>query len=137
MRFKHTPWQPVGLDEEVRVFGCMVEGGGGDILPGTLGYMIAPFSATVIGWDIIAEQVGDIIFDVWLAPWLGPYPGNPNTITGTGKPTLTFGMKAKSDDVTGWTQRLINRGEVLGFEVESVNNLMKATLTVRVLRTGN
>ena len=99
--------------------------------------MIAPFSATVIGWDIITEQMGDIVFDVWLAPWLGPYPGNPNTITGTGKPTLVFGMKSKSDDVTGWTQRLINRGEVLGFEVESVNNLMKATLTVRVLRTGN
>ena len=25
MRFKNTPWQPVGLDEEVRVFGVMVE----------------------------------------------------------------------------------------------------------------
>lgn len=135
---RYASWEPTGLDEEVRVFGVMVEGGGGDILPGSLGYMIAPFTATVIGWDVIGEPApGDIVFDVWLAPWLGPFPANPNSITGSGKPTLTAAMKAKSNNVTGWTERHIKRGEVLGFEVESVNNLMKATLTVRVLRTGN
>lgn len=137
MRYKHTPWQPVGLDEEIRVFGVMVEGGGGDILPGTLGYLIAPFSAEVVGWDILAEQVGDIVFDVWKAAWVGALPNTSDSMTGTGKPTLTFGMKAKSDDVSGWTTRRIERGEVLGFEVETVYNLIKATLTVRVLRTGN
>lgn len=137
MRYKHSPWQPVGLDEEVRVVGVMVEGGGGDIVPGQLGYIIVPFTATVIGWDILAEQVGDVVFDVWKAPWADPLPDNMDSMTGTGKPTLTFGMKAKSDDVSGWTDRQIHRGEVMGFEIESVYNLMKATLTVRVLRTGN
>lgn len=113
-----------------RTIGISIDGAGSVISPGLKGYIVAGFSGTIVGWDIVADAAGGTVIDVWNA---GPsaIPVVADSIAGTEKPTLTASQIAGSLSVTTWTTA-ITTGDVIAFNVDTISGITKLTLTIRI-----
>ena len=112
--------------------GVSLDGGGAVITTGPKGSIVCPFAGTIYGWDIVADQVGSIVVDVWKAN--NAVPTVANTITAAAKPTLTADQQEQSTTLTGWTTS-VAEGDVFKFNVDSATTITQATVALRVLRT--
>jgi hypothetical protein len=97
---------------------CCIDGAG--VLPGTgfKGFINIPFSGTLTGWVLLADQSGSAVVTVKYAT----YANLPSTvdITGGSPPTLTTAQKAEGN-VSAWTVTSVNAGDVLEFDLQSVS----------------
>lgn len=117
-----------GPSTTVPTLGITIDGGGSVLTTGTKGYIVCNKAGTIDRWDIIADQSGSIVMDVWKAA--NPsIPTNANSITGTEKPTLTAAQIASDTSLTTWTTS-VAVGDVFGFEIESVSTITRVTLTI-------
>jgi len=67
----------------------IIHGGGSVITTGYKGHTFIPFAGEIIGVILGADQVGDIVIDIWKCP-IGDFPPLvADTITASAKPTLT------------------------------------------------
>lgn len=108
--------------------------GGGQVL--TTGdsntYYTIPYNGTIDSWYLTAFPSGNVVIDVWKRA--GAIPVNANTIAGTEKPTLSSSQLANDISLSTWTTA-VTRGDVFGFEIESVSLITRATLVIRILRS--
>lgn len=114
-----------------------IVGGFGDVLgdviqPGVKTYLEVPFTCTVIGWTLLADQVGSLVIDVWKDTYLNFPPTVADTIAGSEKPTLS-GVQKNQDLVLSTWAPALNLGDVLAFKVDSATTVRQATLSLRVL----
>lgn len=95
--------------------------------------VVAPFTGTIVGWHLVCpDAAGSVVIDVWKAT--GAKPTNANSIAGTEKPTLASQDYASDLSLTTW-QTAVTKGDIFGFEIESVSGIRKATLTLEISRT--
>lgn len=109
-----------------RGFGAFLQGS--PIASGLVGYARIPYSGTITGWSVVADQVGSIVVDVWKDTWANFPPTVADTITGSEKPTLTSQQKNEDQALTTW-DTTVEEGDVVAFYVESVSTVQ----TVQVL----
>lgn len=114
--------------EAIRTFGVTVDGGPSPISVGFKGFVAVPYSGTVIGWNLEAEQVGSCVVDVWKSD---RRPNALNSICGTSKPTLSSAIFA-SGGTTGWSELTLEAGDIVGFYIDSASTITLATLVVEV-----
>jgi hypothetical protein len=95
-------------------------------------YLVMPFNCTITRWDIVGDQSGSVVVDVWKAN--NAIPTVANTITGTEKPTLASQQLNSDTALSSWTTS-ISTGDVLGFNIDSVSGLSGFTLTIKVEKT--
>jgi len=112
--------------------GITVDGAGAVIAAGQKGYVTVPYAGTITGWDMVSDQVGSVVIDVWKVN--NAVPTVTNTITGSALPTLSSSQQIESTTLTGWTTA-VAIGDVFGFNVNSASVLTRVTLTVRVTKT--
>jgi len=117
-----------GVTETI-IFG--IDGGGAEITTGTKFYRMVDFACTVTGWTILSDQTGDIVVDVKRST----YSGFPTTssIAGSEKPTLSSARKNQDNSLSTWTTSL-SAGDVLEFIVDSVADVEKVTVMLKVVR---
>jgi len=82
----------------------------------------------------VADQVGDIVIDVWAEAWADYPPTNDDSIAGTELPTLSTNDNAQDTDLGSWTTAL-SAGDVLGFYVDSVSTVQRVTLSLGIIKT--
>lgn len=111
--------------------GITVNGFGVALLPGFKGYTVVPFTGTIVGWDLVADQSGSCVFDVWKRA--GAIPTVAHTITASAKPTLSSQQLVESTTLTGWTTS-VTAGDVIGFNLDSSSTITSATLNIRISR---
>lgn len=111
-----------------RSAGLTMDGGSAVISTGFKGYVPAPYSGTIQGWEIRADQVGSCVIDVWKA-WRTP--GVTDSICGAAKPALS-GESTADGDTTGWTNLTVTKGEIFGFNVDSASSVTLLTVVVTV-----
>jgi hypothetical protein len=58
------------------------------------------FGATITSWDILADQVGSIVVDIWSDTYSNFPPTVGKTITGSEKPTLSTAAKNQDTSLT-------------------------------------
>lgn len=110
-----------------------LDGNGSAIAAGGIWYLSnVNFGGTITGWDVVADQVGSIVIDVWKAN--AAVPTVANTITASSLPTLTSAQSAFNGSVSGWTTS-ISAGDVFGFKVNSASTVTKVSLALRVTLT--
>lgn len=109
--------------------GVTVDGAGSALTTGLKGYVTCPFNGTITGWDIVADQSGSVVIDVWKANNAVPTVGN--TITASAKPTLTADQQEQSSTLTGWTTS-VSAGDVFAFNIDSVSTMTRLTLNLRI-----
>jgi len=119
------------IPNAIRVVGAVFDGGGGLPTVPTIVYIRCPFDGVIDRWDIIGDDVGDAVIDVWKAA--GSIPTIADTITGTEKPTLT-GQQLNSDDaLTTWNDAVLE-GDIIGFVLVSVATCKRIVCELQVLQ---
>ncbi len=92
-----------------------------------------PFDCAIVGWTILCDASGSIVFDVWRDAFANYPPTVADTITASAKPTVSGSNKATSTTLTGWTTSL-SAGDVLIANVDSTSGLGRARLYLHVRR---
>jgi len=114
-----------------KVVGISVDGSGVQIATGVKGYIRVPWAGTITKWTLLADQVGDIVMDIWKDTFANYPPTVADTITAAAKPTISTNDAADSSTLTGWTTS-ISAGDVLGFNVDSCTDITRVTLELEV-----
>ena len=110
-----------------------MDGGSSVISTGQKGYIIAPYSGTITSWTIISHETGDIVVDVWKAPYASFPPTVSDTIAGSEKPTLSSSNKNQDNNLTTWTTSF-DSGDIFTINVDSVSTVKKVTLILNVTK---
>jgi hypothetical protein len=119
------------LTTSPQVFGITIDGGGSAITTGVKGYVTVPYTGTISRWDILADQSGSIVIDVWKDTYANFPPTVADTIAGSEKPTLSSAQKNQDTSLSSWTTS-VTAGDVIGFNVDSATTVTRVTLTVKV-----
>lgn len=107
----------------------------GDVIAtGVKAYLEVPFTCTIVGWTLVADQVGSLVIDVWKDTYAAFPPTVADSIAGTEKPTLSAAQKNQDLVLTTWAGGgAMNLGDVLAFKVDSAASVRQATLSLRAL----
>lgn len=111
-----------------------LSGGGSAIAAGTQVDLRIGYNCTITSWDIVADQTGSLVVDIWKDTYANFPPVVGDAITGSAKPTLSAATKAQSSTLTGWTTTLA-AGDYLRFNVDSASTITRAVLTLVVTKT--
>jgi hypothetical protein len=108
------------------------DGGGAELDTGTQVDIVAPFSGTITGWTLLADQEGDAVVDIWLDT-LGNYPPSDiDSITAAAPPTLSGATNA-ADAEDGW-DTTVTAGDILRFNLDSVADVTRLLCVIDYTR---
>jgi hypothetical protein len=110
----------------------IIDGGGSVISTGKKGHIVVPFTGTITGWTILADQSGDIVVDVNKSTYAAF--AATASIAGTEKPTLAAAQKNQDLNLTTWTTT-VTAGDIIEFEVDSVTTVERVTVELTISRT--
>lgn len=112
----------------------IIDGGDAAITTGIKGDLEIPFACTIISARLFADQIGSIVIDIWKDNYTNFPPTGADSITASAKPTLSSAQKSQDTTLTGWTTAL-TAGDILRFNVDSVNTVRRVTLSLYVTKT--
>jgi len=116
-------------------FVFIVDGGGAAIGTGIKGWIEAPFYGTIKSCRLFADQAGDITVDIWKDTYDNYPPVTPSDIvTPPAGISITGALKAQFTDLSGWTQRNFNKGDIFAFNISLCNTIQKLTISLTVDR---
>ena len=122
------------LADSSNVVGITIDGGGSAITTGVKGDIKVPWACTIVGAQLLADQSGSIVIDVWKDTLANYPPTDADSITASAPPTLSGATNSYDTTLTGWTTS-IAAGDTLRFNVDSAATVTRATLQLVVTRT--
>ena len=126
---------PAWVDDIVTL-NFIIDGGGSAITTGVKGDVKVDFACTIQSWEILPDQSGSIVIDIWKDTYANFPPTNTDAMPGAGKePTLSTATKAQDLDITDWTTDDISAGDILRFNVDSITTVERVTLVLKLKRT--
>lgn len=96
-------------------------------------YATVPFDGTIAAAQILADQSGSVVIDVWKDTYANFPPTVADTITASAKPTLSAAQKSRDTTLTGWTTA-VTAGDTLEFNIDSVATVTKVILTLEITK---
>lgn len=116
----------------------VMDGGGAQLSIGAHPSIIIPYSATITGVSLIADQTGSVVIDIWKTSYTNynppTHPAVGDSITASRLPTITSGTKYQDTTLTGWTTN-INQNDVFAFNINSLTNITRLTVLISVTKT--
>jgi hypothetical protein len=112
----------------------VIDGGGSTILAGIKGDICIPFDFVVTSVQLLADQTGSIIVDIWKDTYANYPPTVADKITGSTPPTISAGIKSTDSTLTEWTTT-IEADSILRFNVNSVTSIQRVTVILNGERT--
>lgn len=113
-----------------------LDGGGAALTTGAqMVYLSIPVSCTITKWRILADQIGDIVLDIWVEDYAGFPPVVGDSITAAAKPSLSGGVQQtnESSSLGTWITALV-AGDVMEINIDSTSSaITKLILTLDVL----
>lgn len=109
------------------------DGGGIPLQAGRREDMPLPFAGSIVGWTLVADQVGSLVIDLQKDVYANYPPDSSDSIAGSSLPTLTSAAKAQLESVSGWSTT-ITSGDVLSAVIQSASAVTRATLSITVTR---
>lgn len=109
-----------------------IDGGGLPIHTGYWGDLVIPFGCTPESWDLLLDQTGSIVIDLWADLFASAPPTIADSITGSNKPTVSGATKA-TGTCAGWVTPLL-ADSVLRVNVDSATTAQRALLSFTVRR---
>jgi hypothetical protein len=110
------------------------------IQQGYAGGLVIPQTLTIVSWIVLAQQQGNIIFDVWkipLATYLaGTPPSSGNSITGSEQPSLVNQFSNSKSTLVGWTKN-ITQNDFVAFNIASVSGISQINITLQCVRINS
>jgi hypothetical protein len=119
------PQGPYGGTVEITV---TIDGGGAVITPGPLAaYKPVSVSGTLVGWYMVADELGSISIDVWKSHAVVPTAAD--LISGLNGPVLLNQQVNSVNSLPGWTTA-IAVGDIFGFNVAACSGIKRVTLVL-------
>jgi hypothetical protein len=113
-----------------RAVAIILDGGGQALTTGEKCDLELPWAYQLEAWALYADQVGSLVADLRTATDITAYP-TVSSICGGAPPTLSGVQKARSENLSAWTQGL-PQGTVLRVTVTSAATITLATLTLHL-----
>lgn len=110
----------------------VIDGGGSAITTGEKSWVVIPYNAQILGWEITGDTSGSIVVDVWKDTYANYPPTVADSIAGSEKPTLSAATKNQDHSLTTWTTLLITAGDYIKFNVDSAATVTRISLVIRV-----
>jgi len=147
---KHTQGTDLGLDTggsnpvtAVAIEGGLkgnitftIDGGGSAITTGDKTWIRIPFACTLTGWELTADQSGDIKIDVWRDTYTNFPPTDADSLTNGHEPEISAAQKAQDLDISDWTSVSILAGDYIRISVDSVATITRAVLILNYTIIG-
>lgn len=111
--------------------GVSLDGGGSALTTGLKHWVQAPDAGQITGWEILPDQSGSLVIDIWKAAYADLPATDGNSITASAPPTLSSAVKAVGTALTGWTVDFA-KDDWFYFNVDSASTVTKATLVLKV-----
>jgi len=112
----------------------IIDGGGSEIALGIHGDLEIPFACTINRVTMLADQSGSIVVDIWKQAYADYPPENAQSITASAPPTISGDTDSQDSTLTGWTTA-IAAGDCLRFYVDSVTDIERVTISLKVTKT--
>lgn len=113
----------------------VIDGGGNTITTGIKGDLSIPFGCTITGVRTLLDISGNLVIDIWKTTYSNHPAVVANTIVASAKPTVTQNTRSEDTTLTGWTTT-VTAGDVIRFNVDSVANTTRATITLKAKKTA-
>lgn len=127
----NTPETPVNNSSAI-IF--IIDGGTVTITTGVKGDLVIPFDCTITSVELLANQTGSIVIDIWKDIYANYPPTVADTIVSAAKPTISSAVKSLDSTLIGWTTA-VTSGDILRFNVDSVTSIKRVTVTVNVTKS--
>lgn len=108
-----------------------IDGGGSVITTGIKADLRIPFPCRIKSWQLFADQVGDIVIDIWKDNYNNFPPTDADSICEGDEPTLSGVIKNKNDTASGFSVDLAE-GDILRFNVDSVATVTRVHLSLPI-----
>jgi len=112
----------------------MIGDGENTISTGINGWLPVPFSCTIVGVELTANESGSIVIDIWKDSYANYPPTDDDSITASAVPTISSAIKSQDTTLTGWTKSL-TKGDYLYFNVDSVTTIKGCLISLKVEKT--
>lgn len=113
----------------------IIDGGSAVLSTGVKADVVVPFAGEITKAQLMADQDGDLVVDIWKDVSGNFPPTNADTITGGMEPTLS-GDDYYEDDVLYDWDTAIEVGDILRFNVDSCATITRVTIALTILRSG-
>lgn len=113
----------------------LIDGLGSTITTGIKCDVRMPFTGTILGWYLFADQTGSIQIDLWKDTQANFPPVDADSITAAAPPVISSATNASSTTLTGWVTSFIE-GDVIRVNVDSATSITKVTLSLALRRTA-
>lgn len=110
-----------------------IAGVGGIITTGVKGDITFPFACTLTSVQLLGDQTGSIVIDLWKDTYANFPPTVANTITASAKPTISATNKSLDTTLTGWTVS-IAAGDIIRASVDSITSLQRVHMLLTFTR---
>jgi hypothetical protein len=111
-----------------------INGGGAAITTGLKGFLRVPYACTITAAELIGDQTGSIVIDIWKSDYASLPAVDAGSITASAPPTLSSALKSTDATLAGWTTSLA-AGDYLAFNVDSAATVEQVTLSLTITRT--
>ena len=118
-----------------RTINFVVDAGSAPMSSGIKGDMTLDVTGKIIGWTLIADQDGNVQFDIQKSDYAN-FP-NFSSICGTERPQLgdiSTGAQArinKNTTITSWSP-ILNSGDILQFEIVYALNIQRCVVSLKL-----
>ena len=111
----------------------VIDGGGSTITTGIKGDIVIDYACDIVGVTMLADQTGSVVVDIWKDTYANYPPTDADSITAAAVPTISAAVKSQDVTLTGWTVA-ISAGDILRFNVDSVTDIQRVTVSLEVVR---
>ena len=122
---------------QTEIIGVAVDNGTQVLTTGIKGHRVLPYDCEVTEWRINSRDSGGVTWDVNWCDW-DAYPTTAS-VGGSGLPIINSNTAAGysgSDTSINWTKKSFNAGDILEFEVDTVDVMTNCTLSLKIRRNG-
>jgi hypothetical protein len=132
----------IAADVQNGVIGLTVDGGGAAPATGHKGYIQVPYTGTIVGWAVVADQSGSLTLEIDKHASAVPpaAPTRPNTssdkISASAPVSLSSAASASvgTSGVSTWTIA-VNQWDVFGFNLTAATTVQRFTVTLFIQRS--
>lgn len=112
-----------------RSYTVIANGMGSEISDGAVGDLYVWSPATIVGVALLADQDGDITFDLYRDTYGAYPPTSGDSIVGASPPAISSNRQYLDTTLTGWDTSL-SAGDTLRVVVDSCTTITRCTLTL-------
>ncbi len=127
----------LGTESNALITGALtfiLNGQGQVISTGVHGDLSPEYGGQIIGARALADQVGSLVADVWVAPYANFPPTDTDSITASAPITISADDCSYDTTLTGWTTAF-SAYDTVRFNVDSCSTITRCTLILYVQRT--